>query len=233
MFLPIRDDNPHTVTPFVNYTMLAICIVVYVWQFSLGAEDEQLAVLTYGFTPAYFFGPGAPAELAAVPATLTMFTSMFMHGGWMHLGFNLLFLHSLGPVLEDTIGAKRFTLLYLGSGAFGGAVHLMGALLSPRIFGHPVVGASAGLCGLLSALCAIYAEEPMELRLLFLLPVVMRAKFLLLGTALMSMAGTVLPFGNVAHLAHLGGLIGGLLCLNFMDVKPLELEPPPAPPPGR
>lgn len=160
-------------------------------------------------------------------------TYQFMHGGWMHLGFNLLFLHSLGPVLEDTIGAKRFTLLYLGSGAFGGAVHLMGALLSPRIFGHPVVGASAGLCGLLAAMCAIYAEEPMELRLLFLLPVVMRAKFLLLGTALMSMAGTVLPFGNVAHLAHLGGLIGGLLCLNFMDVKPLELEPPPAPPPGR
>ena len=160
-------------------------------------------------------------------------TYQFMHGGWMHLGFNLVFLHSLGPVLEDTIGAKRFTLLYLGSGAFGGAVHLMGALLSPRIFGHPVVGASAGLCGLLSALCAIYAEEPMELRLLFLFPVVVRAKFLLLGTALMSMAGTVLPFGNIAHLAHLGGLIGGLLCLNFMDVKPLELDPPPAPPPGR
>ena len=78
-------------------------------------------------------------------------TYQFLHGGWMHLGFNLLFLHSLGPVLEDTIGAKRFTLLYLGSGAFGGAVHLMGALLSPRIFGHPVVGASAGLCGLLVA----------------------------------------------------------------------------------
>jgi membrane associated rhomboid family serine protease len=160
-------------------------------------------------------------------------TYQFLHGGWLHLGFNLLFLHSLGPVLEDTIGAKRFTLLYLGSGAFGGAVHLMGALLSPRIFGHPVVGASAGLCGLLAALCAIYAEEPMELRLLFLIPVVMRAKFLLLGTALMSMAGTVLPFGNVAHLAHLGGLVGGLLCLNFMDVKPLEFEPPPASPPGR
>jgi len=160
-------------------------------------------------------------------------TYQFMHGGWMHLGFNLLFLHSLGPVLEDTIGAKRFTLLYLGSGAFGGAVHLMGALLSPRIFGHPVVGASAGLCGPPSALCPIKAEAPVGLRLLFLFPVVMRAKFLLLGTALMSMAGTVLPFGNVAHLAHLGGLVGGLLCLNFMDVKPLEFEPPPASPPGR
>ena len=160
-------------------------------------------------------------------------TYQFMHGGWMHLGFNLLFLHSLGPVLEDTIGAKRFTLIYLGSGAFGGAVHLMGALLSPRIFGHPVVGASAGLCGLLAALCAIYPGEPMELGLPFPFPVVMRAKFLLLGTALMSMAGTVLPFGNVAHLAHLGGLVGGLLCLNFMDVKLLELEPPPESPPGR
>ena len=160
------------------------------------------------------------------------FTYQFLHGGWLHIGFNLLFLHSLGPVLEDTLGARRFTLLYLGSGAFGGAVHLLGAWMSPRLFGHPVVGASAGLCGLLSALCAIYAEERMEVRLLFVFPVVMRAKFLLLGAALLSMAGTVLPFGNVAHLAHLGGLVGGLLCLNFMDVKPLQLDPLPPPPPA-
>lgn len=155
-------------------------------------------------------------------------TYQFLHGGWIHLGCNLLFLHSLGPVLEDTMGPRRFLALFLSSGAFGGAVHLIGAWMAPDYFGGPVVGASAGLCGLLAALCAIYAESKMEVRLLFVIPVVMRAKYLLFFTALLSMGGALLAFGNIAHLAHLGGLVGGLLALNLMTVRPLQLEPPAA-----
>jgi membrane associated rhomboid family serine protease len=84
-----------------------------------------------------------------------------------------------------------------------------------------VVGASASLCGLLSALCALYSEEEIEVRLLYVFPVVMRAKYLLLAVALISMGGTLLPLGNVAHFAHLGGLVGGLVCLNLIRVDPL------------
>jgi membrane associated rhomboid family serine protease len=163
-------------------------------------------------------------------------TYQFLHGGlqypltnplaWIHIGCNMLFLHSLGPVLEDTLGPRRFLALFLGSGIFGGSVHLLGAWMAPDHFNSPVVGASAGLCGLLAALCAIYAEAPMEVRLLFIIPLKMRAKFLLFFTASISIAGTVVPFGGIAHLAHLGGLVGGLLVLNLMTVKPLQLEPP-------
>ena len=157
--------------------------------------------------------------------------AMFRQGGWLHLVINVLFLDSLGPVLETTLGRWRFLVLYLVSGALGGLVHLLGAALSPSLFGHPVVGASAGLCGLLAALGTIYAEERIRARLLFVIPVTWKAKYLLLLAMVISAAGVVFPFGHVAHLAHLGGLVGGLWCVNWLKVQtPLEIgeEDPPA-----
>jgi membrane associated rhomboid family serine protease len=145
----------------------------------------------------------------------------FLHGGLLHLLFNLLFLHSIGPLLEQTLGARRYLGLYLVSGAFGGGLHVLVAWLSPGHFATPVVGASAGLCGILAAVCALYAEEKVDVKLFYVIPLRMRAKFLLLAVALVTMGGALFPFGNVAHLAHLGGLVGGLVALNFMDVKPL------------
>lgn len=159
-------------------------------------------------------------------------TYQFLHGSWIHLILNLLFLHSLGPVLEETLGKRRYLFLYLASGAFGGAVHLMGSLAAHSDGSeHPVVGASASLCGLLAALCALYSEEKMDVRLFFVIPLVVRAKFLLLIVALVSIGGIFLPFGNVAHFAHFGGLVGGLICLNLMKAKRLTWEPYPEAPP--
>lgn len=153
------------------------------------------------------------------------FTFQFLHGNWVHLATNLVLLHSMGPVLETTLGRWRFVGLYLGSGVVGGLVHVAGAWLSPRFFGHPVVGASAGLCGLLAALGAIYSEERIRGYLFFVIPFQLKAKFLLLFAGVASVVGTVLPFGHIAHLAHLGGLVGGLLCVNLMEVRPLPAEP--------
>ena len=159
------------------------------------------------------------------------FTYQFLHGNWVHLGANLVLLHSMGPILETTLGRRRFFGLYLASGAIGGLVQLVGAMLSPKIFGHPVVGASAGLCGLLAALGALYAEEKVKGYLFFLIPFELKAKFVLLLAGVLSIIGSVFPFGNIAHLAHLGGLLGGLCCINLMDARPLppaDPEPKPA-----
>ena len=147
----------------------------------------------------------------------------FLHGGWWHLAFNLLFLHSLGPVLEGTFGRWRFLLLYLGSGVMGGLVHLAGAMLSPNHFSHSVVGASAGLCGLLAALGAIYAEVRLPLLLFFIFPMRVKAKWVLAGFALLTVVGTLVPIGRVAHLSHLGGLLGGLCAVNLLRSDRLEL----------
>lgn len=200
----------------VTRALIALNLAVFLWQATLhgmkGVAFEQRYALSLD---------GIQAR-----EWWQFFTYQFLHGGWIHLLFNLFFLHSLGPVLEDTLGARRFALLYLFSGVFGGAIHLGGAWLWPGVFGHPVVGASAGLCGLLSAVCTIYSEEPMEVRLFLVFPVVMRAKFLLLGISLVSMAGILFAWGHVAHLAHFGGLLGGLLMLNLLNVETVPVDPP-------
>ncbi len=134
----------------------------------------------------------------------------FLHGGWIHLAMNLLLLHSLGPVMETTLGRWRFLLLYLVSGTLGGILHVAGAWMMPDSFGGPVVGASAGLCGLLAALGALHSEERLRVLLFFVIPMEIRAKFVLLGGIVLSALGAVFVVGPIAHLAHLGGFIGGL-----------------------
>ncbi len=149
-------------------------------------------------------------------------TYQFLHGSLLHLAFNLIFLHSFGPVMESTLGKWRYLTLYLWSGVFGGFVQLLAVWISPQVMGNvPVVGASASLCGLLAALCALYAEEELDVRLFFVIPIVLRAKYLLLVVAGISVAGILIRMGNVAHAAHLGGLLGGLLYLNVFRVNPL------------
>lgn len=157
-------------------------------------------------------------------------TFQFLHGNWLHLGTNLVLLHSMGPVLETTLGRRRYLLLYLGSGALGGLVQVGAALAWPAHFGHPVVGASAGLCGLLAALGYLYADDRVKGLLFFVIPFQVKAKVMLLVAGMISMVGTVVPFGRVAHFAHLGGLVGGLLILQLMRVKAVPPDPSDIPP---
>jgi membrane associated rhomboid family serine protease len=147
----------------------------------------------------------------------------FLHGGWIHLAMNLLLLHSLGPVMETTLGRGRFLLLYLVSGTVGGILHVAGAWMMPDSFGGPVVGASAGLCGLLAALGAYHAEERLRVLFFLIFPMEVRAKFILLVGILTSALGAVFAVGHIAHLAHLGGFIGGLGCaLVFQRTHPVD-----------
>jgi len=150
-------------------------------------------------------------------------TFQFLHGNWLHLGTNLVLLHSMGPVLETSLGRRRYLLLYMGSGALGGLVQIGAAFAWPSHFSHAVVGASAGLCGLLGALGYIYADDVVRGLLFFVIPFRVKAKVMLLLAGVISMVGTVLPFGRVAHFAHLGGLVGGLLLLQVMRVKATSL----------
>jgi membrane associated rhomboid family serine protease len=211
----------------VTFLLLVLNVVLFVYTWRLGIVRPRAALE---------FDARYALSLAGLQSGgwWQFLTYQFLHGGWIHLITNVLFLHSLGPVLETTLGWRRFLTLYLVSGAIGGLVQLLGARISPQTFNAPVVGASASLCGLLAALGAIYAEERIRGLLFFLIPFRVRAKFLLLIAALLSVIGAVLPtrwLGNIAHLAHLGGLLGGLWCVNWMDAKPTltiaEGEPPP------
>ncbi len=221
MFLPIRDDNPHTITPIVNYTMLAVCIVVFVWQFSLGAEGGQRAVLAYGFTPSHFFGQGSPlGDIPYIPATLTIVTSMFMHGGWMHLGGNMLYLWIFGDNIEASLGHVRYLIFYLLCGA---AAALAQGFAAPGS-DIPMVGASGAISGVLGAYLVLHPRSNIKVFVFMIIITVINVPaFIVLGFwivgQLISSAAVDAGQPGVAFIAHIGGFVAGAILVFFFKKK--------------
>lgn len=143
-----------------------------------------------------------------------LLTFQFLHGGPLHLLLNCWALFLFGRDLEEHLGRARFLTLYLFSGMVGGLVQLGCAFLSESHFGGMLVGASAGVFGLVAAYAALFPEREFTVLVFFILPVTLKAKMLLLWGAVFAIIGALVPSGNVAHAAHLGGMLGGLLYLN-------------------
>jgi membrane associated rhomboid family serine protease len=144
-----------------------------------------------------------------------LLTYQFMHGGWLHLLLNCWMIYVFGREVEDTLGRNRFLTLYFTSGVIGGLFQSLAGVLLGGAFAAPVVGASAGASGLLAAFATLYPERPLMLLLFFIIPVSMRAKFLLLFGALVTLFGIIFPTGNIAHAAHLGGLLTGIFFVRY------------------
>ena len=144
-----------------------------------------------------------------------LLTFQFMHGGLLHLLLNCWAIYVFGREVEETLGRKSFLILYFTSGVIGGLFQGLAGVLLGGVFAAPVVGASAGASGLLAAFATLYPERPLMLLLFFIIPVNMRAKFLLLFGALVTLFGMIFPFGNIAHAAHLGGMLTGLVFVRY------------------
>src|SRR5664279_4735346 len=144
-----------------------------------------------------------------------LLTYQFMHGGWLHLLLNCWAIYLFGREVEETLGRNIFLTLYFTSGVIGGLFQALAGVLLGSRFAVPVVGASAGAFGLVAAYAALYPERPLMLLLFFIIPVSMRAKFLLLFSALLTVAGLVFPMDNIAHAAHLGGMITGIVFVRY------------------
>jgi len=144
-----------------------------------------------------------------------LLTYQFMHGGWLHLLLNCWAIYVFGREVEMTLGRKSFLTLYFASGIVGGLVQTLAGLLLGGRFAAPVVGASAGAFGLVAAFAVLYPERPLMLLLFFIIPVNMRAKFLLLFSALLAGVGLFAAADNVAHAAHLGGMLTGILYVRY------------------
>ncbi len=152
-----------------------------------------------------------------------LLTFQFLHGGILHLLLNSWGIYVFGPVVEQAVGRGRFLQLYLLSGIFGGLVHVLGSLVFPIHIGAitmgsasaytPVVGASAGLFGLVSAYATLFPQA--ELRLL-LPPVTVTARVLVGVTAGIGVLSLLLSRDTIAHGAHLGGMLMGFVFVRFM-----------------
>ncbi len=142
-----------------------------------------------------------------------LLTFQFLHGGLWHLFCNLIGIWCFGRFVEERLGSARMVRIYFACGVLGGLLHALMAFSFPSFFGvGPVVGASAGVCGLLAAFAMLEPEG--EILLCFVIPV--RAKYLLIASMGVALFFTIVPSEpGIAHAAHLGGMLGGIAYLRW------------------
>ncbi len=213
--IPLRDHLSTTRTPYVTYAVVAACVLVFLWQLSLGDIGGQHAVYALGAIPAVIFGGARlPADLAMVPPIATVFTSMFMHGGWMHLIGNMLYMWIFADNVEDSMGHFRFIVFYL----LCGVAAVLAQSLPDITSQVPMIGASGAISGVLGAYLLLFPRT----RVLVMIPLgfIMKAHYLpaavVLGFyfVLQIVMTAMAPGGSgVAFAAHLGGFVAGAVLI--------------------
>lgn len=144
-------------------------------------------------------------------------TFQFLHGDVLHLVLNGAMLYIFGRPVEIALGRTEFLKLYLISGALGGLLQVACSWVFPNHFGMlPVVGASVGVFALIAAFAGMNWETSITTLVAFIIPVTMRAKYLVLVLGILAGMGMLVPRSNVAHAAHLGGLLAGLAYIRFL-----------------
>jgi membrane associated rhomboid family serine protease len=211
--IPLRDYIATSRIPYVTYAIVGACVLVFLWQLSLGSRAGQEAVFALGAIPAVIFGDARlPADIAMVPPLATVFTSMFMHGGWMHLIGNMLYMWIFADNVEDSMGHLRFIVFYLLCGV---AALLAQAL--PNVASQvPMIGASGAISGVLGAYLLLFPRA----RVLVMIPLgfIIKTHYLPAAAVLgfyfvfqvVMTAMTPAGGSGVAFAAHLGGFAAGV-----------------------
>jgi len=227
--IPLRDDNPSSIRPIVTYALVGLCVLVFLWQMTLG-ERGQAIVYALGVIPKVLLQDARlPPEIELVGPWTSVFTSMFLHGGFWHLIGNMLFLYIFGDNVEDSMGHVRFVIFYLLCGV---AAVFAQALPEPGST-VPMIGASGAISGVLGAYMLLYPHA----RVLVLIPLgfIMQTVRLpalwvlalwfgiqLFSNLLTQSAGG----GGVAFRAHIGGFIAGMVLIPFLKSKNVRLWHP-------
>ena len=220
--IPLKDDNPTSGKPIATYFLIGLCILFFLLQIGSQSYRTGQIFYSYGLIPSVLMGHNAlPAELYAIPAFLTIFSSMFMHGGFMHLIGNMLYMWIFADNIEDDLGVKKFIIFYLLSGV--GAA--MAQVLMDTHSQVPMVGASGAIGGVLGA----YLINHPNAKVLVLIPfgffsqlIKIRALYVLgfwfilqfINSTMMSSEG-----GGVAYAAHIGGFVSGMILILFFNKK--------------
>ena len=212
---PLRDDNPTERFPIVTLLIIAACVGVWVLVQGAGLDPEVLvrSVCALGAIPTEVTGRAGDAGPCALGGITwpAVFSSMFLHGGWMHLIGNLWFLWVFGNNIEDAMGPVRFTVFYLVAGVVATLAHV----LTDPSSAVPLVGASGAISGVMGAYLVLYPRARVHTLFYFLiffriipLPAWVILGYWFLIQLLSSGAGAG---GGVAYAAHVGGFVTGLL----------------------
>src|SRR5581483_1855502 len=212
--LPLRDHNPSRSTPVINYLLIVLNILMFFWEMSLGRNFER-ALSAVAFIPARFWS----GEFL-LPNIMTIFVSMFLHGGLLHIGGNMLYLWIFGDNIEDHLGHFRYLIFYLACGFIATLSH---AFFNPASV-VPSIGASGAIAGVLGAYIILFPSA----RVTTLIPIFFFMTIRELPAVFILGFWFVLQFfsgvgslgaqhaGGVAYFAHIGGFVAGMILVLLM-----------------
>jgi membrane associated rhomboid family serine protease len=209
---PLRDDRPTYTPPVVTTLIIVACALVFLFELQLDEYSRNYFIDVYGVVPAHLR-----------PSTLV--TSLFLHGGWMHIIGNMLFLWAFGKSLEDALGHGKFLAFYLICGVVAGITHVFFNYNSSL----PTVGASGAIAGVMGAYLVKFPRARIHTLVfvfVFLTTMEIPAVFILLYWFLTqlfsgygSIAHTHISDGGVAWFAHIGGFITGMILVQVMGIR--------------
>jgi membrane associated rhomboid family serine protease len=222
--IPYRDENPRLRFPLVTSTIIALNLAAWLFELARGVD---LSVLDYGLIPSWLLRGTRDGPLSVpgmgrlflhqeVPVPLTVLTSMFLHGSWLHIIGNMWFLWIFGDNVEDVLGKVRYVFFYLGCGL---AAALAQVLLTPGST-LPMVGASGAVAGVLGAYLVLFPQARVRCLwvLIIFITFVRVPAWLLLGLWLVSQL--LLPSNSgIAWMAHVGGFAAGA-ALAILWIRP-------------
>lgn len=241
MFIPIGDDNSdRTIKPLVNYILIGLNI--FVWLVFQGMSGDSAFTYAYATVPAEiltgkdlvtnsqqyidpntgytFLIPGL--GVTPIPVYFTTITSMFMHGSWMHLAGNMLYLWIFGDNIENRLGHKKYVLFYLVCGVIASLSHVFSTVMSTQNSLVPSLGASGAISGVLGAYLMLFPSR--KIKMFIIRGVIVVPSYIALGCWILMQVVSGLGLfggnggaGGVAYAAHIGGFLAGLLLIKFFD----------------
>jgi membrane associated rhomboid family serine protease len=217
--IPLRDDSPCERTPLVTWSLLALNLAAFAWQFSVG----ERSILTGGAIPYELLTLEDVWPRDLVPPPFTVLTSMFLHGGLGHLGGNMLFLWIFGNNVEDALGRLRYLCFYLACGVAAAATQtvataVQASQLAPgdasAALSVPMVGASGAIAGVLAAYLLLFPHARVQtlVIIVFFFRLLYLPAWIFIGLWFLGQLAAV-AFGastGVAFFAHIGGFLAGL-----------------------
>ena len=244
MLLPIGDDNrDRQRTPYINYLLIALNIFVFIYWQQWGSNEHftyafatvpgeiltgtdiitKTEVLKDPYTGQMFTLPGL--ERTPFSVFLTLFTSMFMHGGLAHLGGNMLYLWIFGDNLEDIMGHKKYLFFYLLCGVLASMAHVISTFILGQNLLIPSLGASGAISAVLGGYLMLHPSRGIHVWILFFVATI--PAFLVVGLwfifQVLNGMGTLggEEAGGIAYAAHIGGFISGFILVRIFGVAKL------------
>jgi len=214
--IPIRDNNPTKTFPAFTLLIIAANILIFLYQVSLGPEAGEF-IASLATVPLHIINMGDALTQKGIPVPATLLTSLFLHGSFMHLGGNMLYLWIFGNNIEDRLGHSRFLIFYLLCGLIATSFHIASNPESTS----PLIGASGAIAGILGAYLLLFPKARIDtlIFIVFFVRIIRVPAFFFLSFWFLLQALNAPYGGQVAWMAHIGGFLAGFILVKLFQKK--------------